>query len=107
MPPLSDTIPAITRRKGKGTYVNSKQRRTLKKVFDNPVRADVEWKDIESLIIALGGKIKEARGSRVTIRLNNTPAVFHRPHPKKETDKGALKSVRRFLLSAGISKDGI
>jgi hypothetical protein len=29
-------------------------------------------------------------------------AVFHRPHPEKETDKGALKSVRRFLKEAGI-----
>jgi hypothetical protein len=29
-------------------------------------------------------------------------AVFHRPHPEKTTDKGALKSVRRFLLEAGI-----
>lgn len=87
--------------------MNSKHRRTLKKVFENPVRADVEWKDIESLIIALGGEIKEARGSRVTIKLNNTPAVFHRPHPQKETDKGALKSIRRFLLSAGINQNGL
>jgi hypothetical protein len=29
-------------------------------------------------------------------------AVFHRPHPRKETDKGALKSVRRFLTEAEI-----
>lgn len=87
--------------------MNSKHRRTLNKVFENPVRADVEWKDIESMISALGGEIKEARGSRVTIKLNNTPAVFHRPHPEKETDKGALKSVRKFLLGAGINKNGI
>jgi len=30
-------------------------------------------------------------------------AVFHRPHPQKETDKGALKSVRRFLKETGIT----
>jgi hypothetical protein len=87
--------------------MNSKHRRTLEKVFESPIRADVEWKDIEALILALGGKIKEARGSRITIKLNNTPAVFHRPHPQKETDKGALKSVRKFLLSAGINEHGI
>jgi hypothetical protein len=33
----------------------------------------------------------------ITIR-----AVFHRPHPRKETDKGAIKSVRRFLEAAGV-----
>jgi hypothetical protein len=32
--------------------------------------------------------------------------VFHRPHPQPVTDKGALKAVRRFLESAGISPSG-
>ncbi|MGE3424840.1 MAG: type II toxin-antitoxin system HicA family toxin [Dehalococcoidia bacterium] len=40
--------------------------------------------------------------SRVRIALNGVRAVFHRPHPQNETDKGALKSVRRFLSEAGI-----
>lgn len=29
-------------------------------------------------------------------------AVFHRPHPRTVTDKGAVKSVRRFLTESGI-----
>jgi hypothetical protein len=29
-------------------------------------------------------------------------AVFHRPHPQKETDKGALISLRKFLENAGV-----
>ena len=33
--------------------------------------------------------------------------VFHRPHPEKETNKGAVKSVRRFLMEGGISNNGI
>jgi hypothetical protein len=28
--------------------------------------------------------------------------VFHRPHPRKETDKGAVKSVRKFIEAAGV-----
>ncbi|WP_363318184.1 hypothetical protein [Nostoc sp. NMS4] len=31
-------------------------------------------------------------------------AIFHRPHPEKETDKGAVKSMRRFLTEAGIKE---
>jgi hypothetical protein len=38
----------------------------------------------------------------VRIALNEVRAVFHRPHPEKETDKGAVKSMRRFLVEAGI-----
>ncbi|NLK59678.1 MAG: hypothetical protein GX290_01355 [Treponema sp.] len=32
-------------------------------------------------------------------------AVFHRPHPKKITDKGAVNSVKRFLENAGVTCD--
>ena len=61
--------------------------------------------DIESLFVALDGEISEGRGSRVRVELNGIKAVFHRPHPRKETDKGALVSVRRFLENAGINHD--
>ena len=39
---------------------------------------------------------------RVRIALNGVRAVFHRPHPRKEIDKGAVKSMRRFLSEAGV-----
>ena len=41
--------------------------------------------------------ISEGKGSRVRIALKGIRAVFHRPHPGKETDKGALKSYVAFL----------
>ena len=37
------------------------------------------------------------------VAVNGVRAVFHRPHPRKETDKGAIRSVRRFLTEAGIT----
>ncbi|NJL59592.1 MAG: type II toxin-antitoxin system HicA family toxin [Desulfobacteraceae bacterium] len=81
--------------------MKSKHRRTLQAVFENPVRADILWSDIEKLLIACGAEIKQGRGSRVRIALNGVRAVFHRPHPQKETDKGAVISMRRFLTEAG------
>lgn len=47
--------------------------------------------------------MEEGRGSRLRIILNKEEAVFHRPHLRKETDKGALVSVRRFLENAGVT----
>ena len=44
----------------------------------------------------------EGRGSRVRIKLNNVRAVFHRPYPRKEVDKGSVASMRRFLENAGV-----
>lgn len=82
--------------------MNRKHQSTLQEIFDTPIRSNVKWKDIEALFIALGAEIEEGRGSRVRILLNEKEAVFHRPHPRKETDKGALVSVRRFLVNAGV-----
>jgi hypothetical protein len=75
---------------------------TLNAIFHTPILSNVKWSDIESLFTNLGAVIKEGNGSRVRIFLNERVAVFHRPHPQKETDKGALISVRRFLEEAGV-----
>lgn len=82
--------------------MNSQQRRILEKVFDDPMRSNILWADIESLLRACGAEITEGQGSRVRVALNGVRAVFHRPHPRPETDKGAIKSMRRFLTEAGV-----
>ncbi len=82
--------------------MNKKNKTTLAVIFENPVRSDILWKDIESLLYALGAEISEGRGSRVRIVLQSIRAVFHRPVPRKETDKGSVRSMRRFLISAGV-----
>nr|WP_234009273.1 type II toxin-antitoxin system HicA family toxin [Deinococcus sp. NW-56] len=82
--------------------MNTRQRRTLGRVFEQPTRSDVAWTDVEALFRALGADITEGNGSRVRVALNGVRAVFHRPHPEKETDRGALVSVRRFLENAGV-----
>lgn len=82
--------------------MNKRQQKILDRIFQNPVREDVQWNDIENLLRALGAEISEGRGSRVRIVLNGVRAVFHRPHPQKETDNGALQSMRRFLQEAGV-----
>ena len=82
--------------------LNSKQKKILEDIFKEPVKSDIPWKDIEKVLAALGAELSEGNGSRVRIYLNGIRAVFHRPHPKKQTDKGALKSMRRFLIEAGV-----
>jgi hypothetical protein len=83
----------------------AKHRKTLHAIFEIPVQANIAWKDVESLLIACGAEISEGRGSRIRIALNDIKAVFHRPHPQKETDKGAVVSMRRFLTEAGVTPD--
>jgi hypothetical protein len=82
--------------------VNKKHRRTLEAIFEDPARADIAWRDIENLLLAMGAEISQGSGSRVRVALGSVRAVFHRPHPQKETNRGAVKSVRRFLKEAGV-----
>jgi hypothetical protein len=82
--------------------MNRKHQRTLVAVFKDPVQAGIPWKDVEALLKSLGAQISEGSGSRIRVALNGVRAVFHRPHPRKETDKGALREVRRFLITAGM-----
>ncbi|NQU63104.1 MAG: type II toxin-antitoxin system HicA family toxin [SAR324 cluster bacterium] len=84
--------------------MRTKHKKTLKAIYHNPVLANIIWSDIESLFIALGADVEEGKGSRVIITLNKEIAVFHRPHPRKETIKGAVKSVREFLKIAGVEQ---
>ena len=82
--------------------MDRKHRKTLEAIFEKPERANIAWRDIEALLVALGAEISEGSGSRVRVALKDVRAVFHRPHPRKETNKGAVKSVRRFLEAAGV-----
>jgi len=77
-----------------------KHAKTYVAVFAEPLRSNVRWDDIEALMRAMGAVVSEGRGSRVRVLLGAEEAVFHRPHPEKECDKGALKSVRTFLTKA-------
>ncbi|UOA27650.1 type II toxin-antitoxin system HicA family toxin [Pseudosulfitobacter sp. DSM 107133] len=82
--------------------VSSKHAATLASVFQTPTRSNIRWSDIEKMITAFGGQVEERAGSRVLIRLNGRRAVFQRPHPKPETDKGALVALRLFLKETGM-----
>ena len=78
--------------------------RTLAAIFKK--QAGIPWADIESMLRHFGAEISEGAGSRVRIALNGVRAVFHRPHPNKDTDRGAVASMKRFLTEAGIRPEG-
>lgn len=82
-----------------------RHRRTLAAIFQRPAQAGIRWDDIESLLLACGAGIEERAGSRVAIELHDVIAIFHRPDPRKEADKGAVSSMRRFLSDAGVRPD--
>ena len=56
--------------------MNKKHRQTLKALFENPVRSNILWQDIEKLLEALGAELSEGRGSRIRIALKRCASSF-------------------------------
>jgi len=86
--------------------VNSRQRRTLGQIFCEPVPADLAWREIETLLRALGAEVTEGSGSRVRIARRGVRAVLHRPHPAPEADRATVRAVRALLEAAGANPKG-
>ena len=82
--------------------LSRRHRATLSAIFARPVRGTIRWVDIEALLFALGAEVAEREGSRVAVFLFGEVQVFHRPHPSPETDKGAVRSLRRWLERNGV-----
>ncbi len=83
--------------------MNKKQRAILTAIFDDPIRRNIIWTDVVTLIKALGGTVLQGSGSRVRFDLNDVSLNIHSPHPQKELKRYQVKAVRDFLVNAGVS----
>jgi hypothetical protein len=83
--------------------MNSKHRKTLDLIFAEPVNGNIQWRRIETLLLALGAVRTEKAGSAVSFVLNDVRVDFHRPHPNKEALRYRVKDARTFLEQAGIT----
>ncbi len=77
--------------------MNSAQRKTLSAIFTEPPPRTLEWRKIESLLIAVGCEVIEGAGSRVGFKRGDLRADFHRPHPGKEAKPYQVRAAREFL----------
>jgi len=53
------------------------------------------------LLVAIGARVIEGRGSRVSFEKDGVIASFHRPHPDKEAKRYQVRDARDFLSQIG------
>jgi hypothetical protein len=82
--------------------MNSKHQKTHKNLFDNPVKKNIKWSDVEKLIVGVGGQIRQGDGSRIRIVLGEQSINIHTPHPRKELKPYQVRSIRKLLVDQGI-----
>lgn len=71
--------------------------------FAKPTKRTIVFSDMESLVIALGGVVREGAGSRVAFELHGSRKYLHRPHPGKDAKKYQVEELREWLKERGGS----
>ncbi len=84
--------------------LNSKRQSTYDRIWAHPSRRDIEFSEVEKLLIGIGCTLKQGSGSRVSFVLGANRLKMHRPH--RTVGKPTLKTyqvedVRTFLTKIG------
>ncbi len=83
--------------------MKAKHGKTLAAIFAKSTRANIKFSDIESLVKALGGEVREGDGSRVVLELSSKREYAHRPHPGKEAKKYMVEKIREWLTGMEVT----
>ena len=82
--------------------MNSKHQKILISIFSTPVKKNIKWSDVEKLIIAVDGEIKQGDGSRIRISVSNQSLNIHTPHPQKELKPYQVRALRKLFSDTCI-----
>jgi hypothetical protein len=82
--------------------MKAKHRRTLQAILTVPTRGGIVFSDIEALVIAVGGDVREGEGSRVVFEIEGSRKYLHRPHPGKEAKKYQVEELREWFIQLEV-----
>lgn|SRR5690625_1396373 len=78
--------------------LNSRCRRTLRRIRETPTQSDIRWQDVVALLEALGATVTGRKGSVFRVSgIGNKRMILHRPHPGDQCAKGLIDKVRIYL----------
>ena len=80
--------------------LNNHHRVTLEKIFSHPLSGNVEWRQVLSLLEAVGTTTQEPNG-KVKVELGGETEVLQ-PPGGKDIDRQMVVDLRRMLTNAGF-----
>ena len=89
------------------TTMSHRHSALIRAIFQDPVSANIHWREIESLLHHFGVEIETLSGNRIRLRLNHAEGVLHRPHHGGTLDKNGVRELRGYLASAGLTPSQI
>lgn len=85
-------------------HLSNHHRDTIEKIFSHSSSGNIEWRQVLSLLSAIGTTTEEHDG-KVRVTLGPETEVLHKPHGK-DVDAQTLVDVRRMLTQAGFAPQG-
>lgn len=83
--------------------VSQKYRHLIAQLFQNPINANIHWRDIESLLNHLEANVEPLSGARLHVKLNGVEGTLHRPHHSSTLNKEDVKHLREYLARARVT----
>jgi hypothetical protein len=80
--------------------LNHHHRVTLDKIFSHPLSGNLEWRQVLSLLEAVGTTTQEPNG-KVKVELGGQTEIFQ-PPDGKDVDRQMIVDLRRMLINAGL-----
>ena len=80
--------------------MNAEHEDTLEKILNHPASGNVEWRQVLSLLEAVG-TVTDHHNGRVEVTLGDETEVFD-PPKDKDVDKQMIVDLRRMLMNAGF-----
>jgi hypothetical protein len=81
--------------------LSSDHRDTLERIFSHPSSGNIEWRQVLSLLEAVGTTTEEHNG-KVKVALGPEIEVLQPPHGK-DIDQQMIVDLRRMLKNAGLA----
>ncbi|MEZ5774309.1 MAG: type II toxin-antitoxin system HicA family toxin [Hyphomicrobiaceae bacterium] len=83
--------------------MNHRHRKTLHALWAHPISANIDFKEVESVLKELGAEIENKHGNRIGVSLNGHNAAFSHAHHSLPKDEVA--QIRKFLEQAGVKPE--
>jgi hypothetical protein len=84
-------------------HMSGRHRDTVTKIFE-PANHNIEWREVVSLLEAIGTVTQEHNG-KLKVALGPETEVFSAPHGK-DVSVQTVVDLRRMLTQAGFAPDG-
>jgi hypothetical protein len=83
-------------------HLGSHHRDTIKKIFAHPTSANIEWRQVESLLAAIG-RVESYGNGKLHVTVGSQPEIILAPLNNKDAGIQTVLDLRHLLTRAGLA----